>query len=292
MVGRLAYRRTILPRSPLEIQGAARRAIFVPQAARSDMIRGMRGPWPVELGDTSAVAVEVAIGDAVEDVPRALGLATGRPTVALVGGAAGMSDSDMDAARSLLARSLVPVVELLDGIVVDGGTDAGIMRAVGAAREECRASFPLVGVVVRRLLRLDEDASEDAAPPERRHSHFVLVPGSDWGDESAWLAAIAGAVAEDAPSVTVLANGGDIAWQDAEASIAAGRPILALAGTGRTADVLAAAAEGEARDRRAAALVATGLVRTAPFDRPEAVTEALRRELGLEREATRRDSSA
>ena len=247
----------------------------------------MRGPWRLELGDSSAVAVEVSAGDSVDDVPRALGIERGRPTVVLVGGAAHMSDSELDAARRLLAGSLVPLVEHLGGAVVDGGTDAGIMRAVGAAREERAASFPLVGVVVQRLLRLGTDAAEDAAPPEPRHTHFVLVPGEDWGDEATWIAAIAGAVAGDAPTVTVLAGGGDIAWRDAETSAAAGRPILVLAGSGHTADDLAAAVAGTSRDDRAAALARTGLLRTVAFDSPDAVTDALRRELGPGRGATR-----
>ena len=243
----------------------------------------MRGPWAIEVGDAAAAAsvVEVEPGDAADDVPAALGIQRGRPTVVLVGGASHMSDTDLEAARRVLARSLVPVVELLDGVIVDGGTDAGVMRAVGAAREELAATLPLVGVVVRRLLDLGTDAADDAAPPEPRHTHFVLVPGEDWGDETAWIAAIASALTGDAPSVTVLLNGGDIAWSDAEASVAVGRPILALGGSGRTADAIAAAADGTAQDDRAAALARTGLVRTAPFDRPDAITDALRRELGL-----------
>jgi hypothetical protein len=97
----------------------------------------------------------------------------------------------------------------------------------------------------------------------------VLVPGSEWGDETGWLAAIAGAFAGSAPSLTVVVNGGDVARRDAEASVAARRPVLALAGSGRTADALATAA--------------SGLVRSAPFDDPEAVATALRRELGATR---------
>ena len=252
----------------------------------------MRGPWPLELGGSSAVAVEVSAADGAEEVPGALGIEPGRPTVVLVGGAAQMTDPDLDAARRLLARSLVPLVELIGGVVVDGGTDAGIMRAIGAAREERAASFPLVGVVVGRLLRLGADAPEDAAPPEPRHTHFVLVPGEDWGDEAAWLAAIAGAVAGDAPTVTGLVNGGDFAWSDAEASAAAGRPIVTLAGSGRTADVLAAAVDGTTEDDRAVALARTGLVRTAAFESPDAVTDALRRELGLAPDATEPDRRA
>jgi hypothetical protein len=43
----------------------------------------------------------------------------------------------------------------------------------------------------------------------------------------------------------------------------AGRPVITLAGSGRTADMLAAAIRGDDSDRRAAELVDSGLVRAA-----------------------------
>src|SRR3954447_2286066 len=179
----------------------------------------MREPSPLKIGDRNALAVAVEDDDAPSAIVDALGLTGRRPTVALVGGADGMTDSDVEALRSLLGSSLVPLLERLGGAAVDGGTDAGVMRAAGAAREDRAASFPLVGVVVRQLLQVD-DATRADVPPARSHSHFVLVPGIDWGDESEWLSAIAGSLSNGAPSVTVLANGGEVAWRDVEASVA------------------------------------------------------------------------
>ena len=96
--------------------------------------------------------------------------------------------------------------------------------------------------------------------PSRTTRISLLVPGSSWGDEAPWIARVASTIARGRPSVTVLLNGGDIAWTDAEESVADGRPVLAVAGSGRTADELAAAAAGGPADERAAALVRTGLV--------------------------------
>jgi hypothetical protein len=58
-----------------------------------------------------------------------------------------------------------------------------------------------------------------------------------------------------------VANGGQVAWRDVRHSVEAERQIIALAGSGRTADVLAAAVRGEESDRRADELVGSGLVR-------------------------------
>ena len=98
------------------------------------------------------------------------------------------------------------------------------------------------------------------APLDSGHTHFVLVPGSTWGEEAPWIARVAGAVAGGRPSVTVLVNGGEIAWTDVAESLRARRLVLAVAGTGRTADALAEATAGRPSDPRAARLVATGLV--------------------------------
>ena len=98
----------------------------------------------------------------------------------------------------------------------------------------------------------------------------MLVPGERWGDESVWLARIANILAGRA-SVTLLVNGGDIAWQDAARSVAAGRRVIAVAGSGRTADELAAAVRGDPADSRASTLAESGLVDIIPWDEPHAL---------------------
>jgi len=89
------------------------------------------------------------------------------------------------------------------------------------------------------------------------------VPGSAWGDESAWIAETATQLASGAPSVTVLINGGEVTWEDARQSIRAGRLVITIAGSGRTADLLAAGLRGDPTDDRAKALIASGLVQAA-----------------------------
>jgi len=51
-------------------------------------------------------------------------------------------------------------------------------------------------------------ANPDAAELERHHTHFVLVPGNEWGDESPWLADVADTLAAGEPSVTIVASSG------------------------------------------------------------------------------------
>jgi hypothetical protein len=63
-----------------------------------------------------------------------------------------------------------------------------------------------------------------------------LIPGSDWGDESGWIAKIATAVAGDEKSITVLVNGGTISRTDVEYGLLENRPAYIMRGTGRLAD--------------------------------------------------------
>jgi hypothetical protein len=207
-----------------------------------------------------AAAIELGGEDEVAAAVDALALHAPRPTLVVVGGAAGLSEAE-HVGLTDCAGGLAQAASDAGAVIVDGGTDAGVMRLLGLAHAECSAAVPLVGVVVRALAAMPgEEVVPPAAALEPNHTHFVLVPGSSWGEEAPWIARVAAAVAGDRPSVTVLVNGGEIAWTDAAESVRAGRTLLAVRGTGRTAEAVAAAADGRAGDERADALVRTGLV--------------------------------
>ncbi|WP_198805213.1 hypothetical protein [Leptolyngbya sp. BL0902] len=83
---------------------------------------------------------------------------------------------------------------------------------------------------------------------EPHHTHFLLTPGHAWGSESPWLSDLATAIAQPQPALTLLVNGGKIATTDFHINLAAGRPMLVLAGSGRLADEVAAALTAKADD--------------------------------------------
>jgi hypothetical protein len=116
--------------------------------------------------------------------------------------------------------------------VVDGGTQAGIMKEIGAQRKRNKFSFPLIGVVFDSLLIQQEPKSI----LDPNHTHFFLIPGEDWGDESAWISKIATAIAGEQKSITILVNGGNISRADVQYSLLENRPAFVMRGTGRMAD--------------------------------------------------------
>ena len=240
---------------------------------------------PIEIvfpDEALACAIRV---EQEEDLPLALeklGLHVPTRVLVLVGGAAGVPTVEADSLRSLFVEVLAPLAQELSTSVVDGGTDSGVMRLMGLSRSEIGATFPLVGVAAFGTVALPggPTPSDDAAPLEPHHTQFVLVPGSVWGCESPWIARTAGKLADGASSVTVLVNGGETAWEDVHHSVIARRPVVVLAGSGRTADVLAAALQGRSTNDRARELCASGLIRAVDLaSGTESLTNKIREEL-------------
>jgi TRPM family ion channel len=124
------------------------------------------------------------------------------------------------------------LAEETQSIVIDGGTQAGIMTEIGRQRKRNRFSFPLIGVVFDSL-QMQQDPQSILDP---NHTHFFLIPGQDWGDESAWISKIATNIAGDKKSITILVNGGNISRTDVEYSLVENRPTFVIRGTGRLAD--------------------------------------------------------
>lgn len=195
-----------------------------------------------------------------------LGFDNPRPILVILGGAGKMSETDLNRLRSLFVNVLAPVIEELGASVVDGGTDFGVMQMIGQARAQISAQFALIGVTpVGKVALPNQPPPEEVSALEPNHSHFVFIPGSDWGDESPWLANVATVIAKGAPSIAVLVNGGEISRKDVSESHKANRKVLAVAGSGRLADALSAAIDGETTDEGAKELVASGLVQILDF---------------------------
>lgn len=161
------------------------------------------------------------------------------PTIVVIGGAKGMTEESRDRVRRIFQEVLAPLAREIGAIIVDGGTDDGVMQMMGIARMTTGNAFNLVGVAPLKKVQLPPLEGSPGTPLEPHHTHFILTPGSKWGDESRWLAHIASVLAKGCPSVTLLINGGEVALIDLAESTAEGRPAIILAGSGRLADEVA-----------------------------------------------------
>ena len=177
------------------------------------------------------------------DYLKELDLGTPHDTLVIVGGASGLDADQQMQLDGLFHRVLAPLAEELQLYVVDGGTNAGVMRLMGQARTAIGGTFPLIGVAPQSLVNLPDRVVEhpDASTLEPNHTHCLLVPGGNWGDESPWIAETATHLSGSHESMTILINGGSVTVKDAYASVKAGREVIIVSGTGRVADDLTAA---------------------------------------------------
>ena len=112
-------------------------------------------------------------------------------------GASSMLPEIVDATRQLFTLGLAPVAEELRLLVVDGGSTVGGMLAMGDARQAIGGTFPLVGVCPFGAVVIPDHLDSS-------HSHFVLVDGDRFGDESVLLPGLLRG--SDTPGVSILVD--------------------------------------------------------------------------------------
>ncbi|NJR41558.1 MAG: hypothetical protein HC767_01725 [Akkermansiaceae bacterium] len=200
----------------------------------------------IQLSDT----VERLGKQGIRDALAQMGLPCSQhPVLVLIGGANGAA-GELKRLPFLFENILAPIAQEMQAIVVDGGTDSGVMRLMGHARASIGATFPLVGVCPGELVnlrglstqtRFSQSDLSDRVALEPHHTHFFLVPGFEWGAESKYFAKLATTIAQGQPSLAVLVNGGNISLDDAKKNIAEGRPLVVITNTGRLADEIAGA---------------------------------------------------
>ena len=245
-------------------------------------------PDPHAIGSAFPAAVAYPQGSPASAVGAALaaiGLTGPRPVLILVGGAANL-DPKVAVRMRPLFRDLVPVLDRLGATVIDGGTHVGVMALMGEARHHASGRFPLIGIAPRgrvnapaRFPPAGRDETRVALDPH--HSHFLLVPGERWGDESPWLTAAAERLASGRATLMLVAGGGEITRRDILHRLRQAGRILALAGSGGTADALVAWRRGEGplpvddQGVFATALVEVLDLTEAPGELPQLVAQAL-----------------
>jgi hypothetical protein len=173
-----------------------------------------------------------------------LGLKGSSPVIVLIGGE--IDEQQADVTRRAI-QAISKVAEDLNAVFICGGTDMGIMAEIGQIRSRKGYKFPLVGVTPEELVTWPGGPhsgkflgwGEKRWQLEPHYSHFILVPGSQFGDESPWIVDTATLLSKGHRSVTVLINGGEVSRKDIELSLEKGRPVIALSRSGRLADELA-----------------------------------------------------
>jgi hypothetical protein len=180
------------------------------------------------------------LGQAISD----LHLNGSHPVIVLIGGE--IDEKQADVTRRAI-QTISRIAEEMHALIICGGTDMGIMAEIGQSRSKSGGTFPLVGMAPEELVTwTDGPASSKKSwwgkkqrwQLEHHCTHFILVPGSQFGDETPWISDTATLLSKDNRSVTILLNGGEVSRKDIELSLKSGRPVIALSRTGHLADEL------------------------------------------------------
>jgi len=243
----------------------------------------------IAFGPRRSRALWLSEADAVPSLVRHLQVPDYDAVLAVIGSAARLDPSLLPRLAQLFGRGVARAAQQARAVLVDGGTQAGVMALLGEAVAGLGYHTPLVGVAPAALVSYPQGPAGGVAL-EPNHSHFVLTPGTEWGDETGALfglvQALAGQGGQRRPAAVLLVGGGQVARAEVLAAVRLGLPIVALTGSGGLADELAAAWPTRAElpdDPTWAEILADGRVRFYPLKKSvEGLENTLLRELGTD----------
>jgi hypothetical protein len=219
-----------------------------------------------------------------QTILKTLDIAQPHGVIMVFGGAKGLDDSRKARLTELFSDAIAPAAAAVGALVIDGGTQSGVMAMMGEAVARDGRRSHLLGIAPAGKITYPGGPSEagvaDGAPLEPNHSHFVLVESEEWGGETGTMFELAQAL--NVPVATMLINGGKITGGEALQSVRNGWQLLVVEGSGRFADELSAAVrDGQlVRSAEVNEIVRSGRVALFHVDDPvEKLRDELRRML-------------
>jgi len=186
-----------------------------------------------------AVVVTAGRDTDAQTILKMLDITQPHALIMVFGGAKGLDDLRTE----LFTDAIAPAAAELGALVIDGGTQSGVMAMMGEALARDGRGSQLLGIAPAGKVTYPGGPSHanigDGAPLEPNHSHFVLVESDEWGGETGTMFKLAGAL--NVTVATMLINGGQIAGSEALQSVRNGWHLLVIEGSGRFADQLSAA---------------------------------------------------
>jgi len=190
-----------------------------------------------------AQAVFLPVGANPVDLLSILNIPSPNAVIMIAGGASLMDEQLYPNLRSQFTDGIAHLAAALDALIIDGGTQAGVMEMMGTGVAEQQHRVTLLGVSPAGCVtypgKPSAPVSEDNAPLDPNHSHFVLVETDTWGGETETMYELAQVFSQNSPSVAILVNGGSIAKKEVLYNVRQRRPIIVIEGSGRTADDIA-----------------------------------------------------
>ena len=202
---------------------------------------------PQELvfpNNNGAKLVSASHGTPMASVIESLGISPPKNLILVIGGADKLDEKLTARLTQLFSRGIARAAADAEALIIDGGTQAGVMQIMGQSIVDRGRKSSLLGVAPAGKVTYPGGPSvvgDDSAPLDPNHSHFVLVDGNDWGSETETLFELAAAF--NVPVLAILVNGGAIAKDELLQSVRRNWPVIVIEGSGRLADEVAALKE-------------------------------------------------
>jgi hypothetical protein len=204
-----------------------------------------------------------------EDIVKTLDLKQYKAVILILGGASDVDQALIPRLTQLFGRGIARAAAEADAIIVDGGTQAGVMAMMGEGIAGRGYSTMLVGVAPANKV-MYPGGPDSGVPLEPNHTHFVLVDGTDWGSETTTIYGLISylssaetqaanvqrkpalttnvqqkpaqaANVQRKPALAVLANGGAVSTDEVLRAVRQKLPLIVVEGSGGLADKVAAA---------------------------------------------------
>lgn len=193
--------------------------------------------------DNRAQYVTAPPSTSASDLIAALEIKKPSTLFLLIGGADDLDPSLNNKIERLLDEGLALAAADANALIVDGGTQAGVMELMGKAVALRNRATPLLGVAPEGKVTYpggpEERSIEGGAALDPNHSHFVLVEGSEWAAGTDMMFKLVSELSTSASVVAILVNGGEETRHEVEQAAKAGWPVIAIQGSGRMADDVA-----------------------------------------------------
>jgi hypothetical protein len=190
--------------------------------------------------NNSAKLVSVSRGTPMAGLIESLGISPPKNLILLVGGADKFDEKLTSRLTQLFSRGIARAAADAEALIIDGGTQAGVMQIMGQSIADRGRKSSLLGVAPAGKVTYPGGptvAGNESAPLDPNHSHFVLVDGNEWGSETETLFELAAAF--HVPVLAILVNGGAIAKDELLQSVRRNWPVIVIEGSGRLADEVA-----------------------------------------------------
>jgi hypothetical protein len=195
----------------------------------------------VFANNRSAKAALADAGAQAPDIIAALGIKSFQAVLLLIGGADSIAPQLEPKLIQLFGRGVARAAATVQSVIVDGGTAAGVMAMMGQGVADRGYKSSLIGVVPNALVQYPGSTGSGTTPLDPNHSHFVLVDGNAWGNETRMIFRLVDELKKNVPAVVLVVGGGAISRNEVLLAVRQNLPLIVVDGSGGFADEIAAA---------------------------------------------------